>query len=270
MVTAAWPGTRAEAGSLLVKIYPGRDNPPLFWAGSPDVLDSFNQQFDGDRPIYCMSTTWEVIQPTEFNIKSLALYYVSEILKVQPSGPYLLGGFCEAGAITFEIAALLTELGHKIDLLAFCEREVTKRSKAINFFKATYQLRENMELRLIHFMKNPWQCIKEVMHSKMLQIKKLIKSLLDFFYKSKKTPSEPSEPIYKLSQQTTKIHLIYVKWGLLGFYRFNFFQKYWNEIALGGTQFYIINGRWHNRPDWNKVAEIVKQLIDDVSLNKAE
>ena len=214
MVTASWPGSRAEPGSLLVQIYPGRDNPPLFWAGSPDVLDSFNRQLAGDRPIYCISTTWEVVQPTEFNIKSFALYYVSEILKVQPSGHYLLGGFCEAGAITFEIAKILTELGHKIDLLVFCEREVTKRGKAINFFKAIYELRENMELRLIHFMKNPWQCIKEVMHSKMLQIQKLFKSLLGLFHKSKKSSSESSEPIYKLSQQSNKIHLIYVKWGL--------------------------------------------------------
>ncbi len=268
MVTAAWPGSRVDSGSLLVRIYPGKDKAPLYWAGSPDVLESFNQQIAGERPIYCMSTTWEVVPPTEFNIKSLALYYVAEILKVQPSGPYLLGGFCEAGAITFEVAKILTELGHKIDLLVFCEREVTKRNRSIVFFKALYQLRENVELRIIHFVANPWQCVKEVMHTKMLQLKRLSKLLFRFFHKPKKNPSESSEPLYKLSPQTEKIHLIYVKWGVLGFYRFSFFQKFWNDVALGGAKFHTINGRWHNRPDWNKVAKIVKHLIDESSSKK--
>lgn len=265
LITSAWPGARAEPNSLLIKVYNGKkENAPLYWVGTPEVLDSFNQQFHGERSIYCISTTWEVINPTKININTLAAYYAAEIIKVQPTGGYLLGGFCEGGLITFEIAKILTEQGYKIDLLTFCERDLTKRSRVINFARKLFHLKEGLDRRMVHLKVDPWQCIKEFTYYKIIQLKAFLAHLLSFIYKSKKT-LEPEEPRYQLSPYPEKIYLIYIKWGLLGYFRFTFFQKYWDKIALGGARFWIIEGRQHNHPNWKKVAKIVKDQIDEIS-----
>jgi amino acid adenylation domain-containing protein len=51
----------------------------------------------------------------------MAAHYVQEIRKVQPRGPYMLGGLCAGGVIAFEVALQLQALGESIGMIALID-----------------------------------------------------------------------------------------------------------------------------------------------------
>jgi thioesterase domain-containing protein len=54
-------------------------------------------------------------------IEEMASHYVKEIRKLQPTGPYYLGGLCAGGLIAFEVARQLEGYGEAIRHLAILE-----------------------------------------------------------------------------------------------------------------------------------------------------
>ena len=50
----------------------------------------------------------------DLNIAQLARQNASDIVKVQPEGPYLLGGHSYGGAVAMEVAMVLESWGHDI------------------------------------------------------------------------------------------------------------------------------------------------------------
>ncbi len=50
-------------------------------------------------------------------VEELAAYYIQEIQKIQPTGPYLLGGYSFGGQLAFEMARQLQQQGETIDQL---------------------------------------------------------------------------------------------------------------------------------------------------------
>jgi FkbH-like protein len=69
-------------------------------------------------------------------IEDMAAFYIQEVRKIQPHGPYLLGGLCGGGLIAYEMAVQLECMGERIELLAVLDaatpqaprrREVTRR-----------------------------------------------------------------------------------------------------------------------------------------------
>ncbi|MBK7896372.1 MAG: amino acid adenylation domain-containing protein [Anaerolineaceae bacterium] len=55
------------------------------------------------------------------NVTIMAQDYVAEIRKVQPTGPYYLGGFCFGGLVAFEMAQQLRQAGEKVALVAIID-----------------------------------------------------------------------------------------------------------------------------------------------------
>jgi FkbH-like protein len=54
-------------------------------------------------------------------IEDMANFYVAEIRKQQPSGPYLLGGLCAGGVIAYEMASQLRRSGEEVKLVAMLD-----------------------------------------------------------------------------------------------------------------------------------------------------
>jgi thioesterase domain-containing protein len=52
------------------------------------------------------------------SVPGLAAQFLRDILSIQPSGPYFLGGMCEGGIIALEIALELQAGGREVALLA--------------------------------------------------------------------------------------------------------------------------------------------------------
>jgi thioesterase domain-containing protein len=58
----------------------------------------------------------------------MAAHYVGEIRRVQPHGPYCLGGYCLGGTIALEMAQQLTAAGEKVALVALFDTYNFKRT----------------------------------------------------------------------------------------------------------------------------------------------
>jgi thioesterase domain-containing protein len=266
MLTDAWDGVRAAPGSLLVRCHTGGEGSPLFWCGTPYDLQSFYDVMGHERSVYCLCGTYGVLPPSEENIRALAKYYAAEIINIQPQGPYILGGYCEAGLISYEIAKLMYENDYQVGMLFLFDRDVTESDFWLRSARRLFMLVENLLFRWKQLLTNPVQCVKEVLVKKCAQLV----AFPMLFVKGKFDRAQAEQPIenseYKLTPYPGKVHLIYVKCGLLGYFQFSFFQHYWRKLALGGVDYQIIPGSTHFKPDWSKVAQSLRTFIKDVGI----
>lgn len=74
------------------------------------------------RPFYDLTSGFNVINLDANNMAALADYYVDELLKLTPSGPYLLGGYCSGALLAFEIAKRLLAQQKQVPLLIMVDQ----------------------------------------------------------------------------------------------------------------------------------------------------
>ncbi|MCC5615049.1 amino acid adenylation domain-containing protein [Nostoc sp. CHAB 5836] len=70
-----------------------------------------------DYPFYALEHTPDKENTKILSLEETANNYLQEIRKVQPNGPYLLGGHCYGGVLAFEMAQQLQRQGETVDLL---------------------------------------------------------------------------------------------------------------------------------------------------------
>ena len=126
------------ARSYLVPIQPKGSKRPLFLlhAKGTSVLVYRNlaNYLGTERPIYG-------IQPQGLNgevemlttVEEMAAYYIQEIQKIQPIGPYLLGGYSFGGELAFEMSRQLHQQGEKVDKLILLDSNGPNSSKRLPF-----------------------------------------------------------------------------------------------------------------------------------------
>jgi thioesterase domain-containing protein/acyl carrier protein len=72
-----------------------------------------------DQPFYAFQTPDD--RPQAKSIEEMAARYLAEMRRVQPEGPYRLGGWSMGGLVAFEMARQLTAEGQKPELLALID-----------------------------------------------------------------------------------------------------------------------------------------------------
>jgi thioesterase domain-containing protein/acyl carrier protein len=107
----------------LVAIQLQGKNPPFFGihAGDGNVLfyRKFSELLGKEQPFYGLQAQGIDGSPiARASVEDIAAYYLEEIRKIQPHGPYLLGGYSFGGLVSYEIARRLNAEGEKIALLA--------------------------------------------------------------------------------------------------------------------------------------------------------
>ena len=126
--TASWEGVRTTPESIMVGLNVTGKKQALFWCLQRyQELTQFAKYLGPDQPVYGMRSGNYVMVKTQDNINLLAKHYVSEILQTQPTGPYMIGGNCQAAKIAFQIATQLKALGHEITLLIVMEKFIPMR-----------------------------------------------------------------------------------------------------------------------------------------------
>ncbi|WP_416666739.1 HAD-IIIC family phosphatase [Egbenema bharatensis] len=117
--------SQEETPTSLVLLQSGNADPPLFL-----VHDG-----DGETLLYrnlakrLAPRTVYGIQPLNrpgfpilhTRIADMAAYYIEQIRTVQPQGPYLLGGMCAGGVLSFEMACQLEAQGQQVALVALMD-----------------------------------------------------------------------------------------------------------------------------------------------------
>jgi amino acid adenylation domain-containing protein len=112
---------RQTSNSHLVAINSDGDKIPFFCihgaGGNISPYFNLSKRLGEDYPLYALEDTLEKDKPEIISVEETATRYLQEIRKVQPNGPYLLGGHCYGGVLAFEIAQQLQKEGQTVGLL---------------------------------------------------------------------------------------------------------------------------------------------------------
>jgi acyl-CoA synthetase (AMP-forming)/AMP-acid ligase II/acyl carrier protein len=125
-VVGALPGKRIDADGLIVGFNTIGSLPPLFWCSQGSLeIQTVVDNVEHEQPVYAMLSLYRIVEPKKRDRYQLAARYVRDILRVQPEGPYYLGGFCEGARVAFEISDRLTAMDREVALLCLFEKYVS-------------------------------------------------------------------------------------------------------------------------------------------------
>jgi surfactin family lipopeptide synthetase A len=109
--------------ATLVTIRPHGVKSPFFCVhggeGNTLFLHRLAREMDSEQPFYGLEP--EGLDGRRFSrttVEQMAMHYLSEIRKVQPKGPYYLGGYCFGGLVAFEMARLLEQQDENAAIIA--------------------------------------------------------------------------------------------------------------------------------------------------------
>lgn len=107
---------------VLVPLRPAGAKRPFFvvhGAGGHVLnLQNFARSVPIGRPVWGIQAHGnEGIEPPDSTIEQMAHLYLGAIRRVQPSGPYLIGGYSGGGIIALEMARQAAEVGDHVDLV---------------------------------------------------------------------------------------------------------------------------------------------------------
>ena len=100
--------------------------PPLFLVHGVggDVLGFFSlvKRLPPDQPVYAIQAqSLQQKGPTYIQLNDMAAYYVQEVRRVQPSGPYSFLGFSFGGLVAYEMAQQLQAQGEEVRMLGMLD-----------------------------------------------------------------------------------------------------------------------------------------------------
>ncbi|MEM9093119.1 MAG: thioesterase domain-containing protein [Cyanobacteria bacterium P01_F01_bin.53] len=142
--TLFWRGKRLGQKGILLEAQAGvsESYAPLFFVGYEKTIA---ENLDPRFPIYIFPGGIIPQDPTTY-IAALAKCYVEEILSVQSTGPYFLGGYCFGGLVAFEMAQQLQAQGHEVAWLTIIDigcptlRYLKYRSTVVSFCRTYYKV----------------------------------------------------------------------------------------------------------------------------------
>jgi thioesterase domain-containing protein len=109
--------------SSLVAVHPGGSRTPFFCvhggAGTVLHLRPLSRALGPDQPFYALQAPGLLGHGYPLaDVAAMARRYVEEVRAVQPTGPYVLGGYCFGSIVAWEMVHQLRAAGHEVALLA--------------------------------------------------------------------------------------------------------------------------------------------------------
>lgn len=118
---------REESGGDLwtsvITVQAGSGKRPIYFApGAAEnglAVARVARHLGEERPVYMFQIPIDLPdkQKEPLRIEDIARKYVEELLKMQPTGPYILGGYSAGGLVALEAAQQLKRKGQEVDLL---------------------------------------------------------------------------------------------------------------------------------------------------------
>ncbi|MGB3299697.1 MAG: amino acid adenylation domain-containing protein [Phormidesmis sp.] len=109
--------TDSSVGNTLVPLRMGAINPPLFLVhdvdGDTALYLHLARRLKRDRTVYAIAP----LPLSHSRVPEFAQHCLAQIRRVQPTGPYLVGGLCAGGVIAFETARQLEQIGEQVSLI---------------------------------------------------------------------------------------------------------------------------------------------------------
>jgi len=103
----------------------GRRRPFFFLStpfGGPQRFEPLARRLGPEQPFY---SVWPLdrtdFETEDLRFESLAARRIQDLARIQPHGPYLLGGTCYGAVVAFEMARQLRAAGEDVALLVLCQ-----------------------------------------------------------------------------------------------------------------------------------------------------
>lgn len=132
---------RVREFSSLVMLQPGSGRTPLFFIpGVHGSLWEFRKLaglLDPALPVYGLEPRGlDGQRVPDPSIVAMAEHYLTEIERVQPTGPYYLAGYSLGGPVAYEMAQRLRAAGHRVALLAMIDAPTGGHSRPMRLLQA--------------------------------------------------------------------------------------------------------------------------------------
>ncbi|MCI5129997.1 MAG: aminotransferase class V-fold PLP-dependent enzyme, partial [Candidatus Electrothrix sp. EH2] len=262
----------------LVPIQPSGSKPPLFYvppAGCTALTGvPYTRYLGTDQPMYGLQPLGFEDGETPHNqLKEMAAYYIKEICRIQPEGPYYLSGECFGTRVAFEMACQLQEQGSRIALLALfdpgppCHNSVALRDMDISS-TVRYYLRRTA----CHVKDAGLYTLKGIDHFKHGQF---IPALKNFLNERREDQTQFRIPhVMNAHVEAFMNYMPQIYKGKITLFRSSeyderdktgFWIRQWSEFAGGGFECHVLQGRhWEifQEPRFRKLVEQLKVCLE--------
>ena len=86
-----------------------------------------------DQPMYALAPLGLDGSETPPTVEAIAAKQLQIIRRIQPRGPYYLGGFCSSGPIAFELARMLKAAGERVEIVVLIESDIDECNRVVRF-----------------------------------------------------------------------------------------------------------------------------------------
>ncbi|MDY7092833.1 MAG: non-ribosomal peptide synthetase [Acidobacteriota bacterium] len=137
----------ADPASLHLALLAGRPDHggrPFFCVhgigGNVFLFMELARHLGDDRPFYGVQG-WADLDDVDYlgSAQTMAARYVDVLRRVQPEGPYTLGGYSVGASVAFEICRLLVEQGESVDRLVILDTDATPPDHPIDMKKVSFE-----------------------------------------------------------------------------------------------------------------------------------
>jgi acetoacetyl-CoA synthetase len=260
----------AVTGTLLLRDGVGR---PVFVipgaAGDPIDLHALVAGLDTERPVVGVRARGlDPRQPVHTRVEGLAGYYLDNVRRQQPAGPYALVGYSFGGLVAFEMASRLRSTGEVIELLALIDAGVPHA--------ALQRLLPAAVVGLVHralpFAAAP-----------VLRTKRLARRLAGRLMARRQPKSGPTGSSRRSGVPAPVGRVIAASWTAIGAYRVRNYDgaallilasvrsagsadpaSRWSRVIAGGVQTHVIDGTHTailRQPTVQEVARVLSERL---------
>jgi thioesterase domain-containing protein/NRPS condensation-like uncharacterized protein len=127
-------GSKDPEWSPLVPLQTSGSKTPLFM-GTPVsnqafVFKNLIHYLGSDQPFYALKIArdYDVKIAEEEKLEDLAAECIQAIQKIQPQGPYRIGGYCAGATLAYEMAQQLQAMGEKVEALIIIDTPPSQKS----------------------------------------------------------------------------------------------------------------------------------------------
>jgi phthiocerol/phenolphthiocerol synthesis type-I polyketide synthase E len=245
--------------SPLVTIQSAGSRPPFYCVhgagGTVLIYRDLARRLGSNQPFYGLQAPGlDGSCPPVTRIEDMAYLYAKEIRKVQPHGPYFLGGYCMGGIIAFEVAQQIQAQGERVALLAlFDTTDVSKIPLPSSSGKRYYDF-QRLVFHVANFLRLDFEGRAQFFREKMQILRSRIPvwrgMLVSKFTKNPRTETSESLLLAKIWQSNDQAALGYVPRPYPGsITEFRPLKQYrmfsrpdarWDRLAQGGQQVVVL------------------------------
>ena len=118
--------------ATVVAIQPKGSQPPFFcvhnFGGEVVNFAELSEHLGDDQPFYGLQAQGiDGVHPPHTTIPEMAAFYLEALRKIQPVGPYAIGGYCFGGVVAYEMACQLVGQGEQVALVALMDSGPPRR-----------------------------------------------------------------------------------------------------------------------------------------------